>query len=360
MGNWNRRYLPRKKFRYYEYEDPPLSPARPYNNQSYSSGVDHNGVPSWEIDYCNSVRVPWRKVLASKKYIYCHPNVQNWDDSAGKEALQNAKQRYWATINGLPCDNPLPGPDIYIDEIDWDPHMDPQLMADLDLQFCDPDKVQNVEKLETINEGVEFAQSTNDNPWERDHVEGTGSLKEVAQGWSRWDDSVNLKRENPWEQNCSQLVDSSRDNVWKSGNESWGWHQGIDKSSAFVNYGRDNSCNYNRQTVDVRQKGWGQRENNSWGWGHGNAIDNSGYSCENNFSTGLKERGWRDNRNESWDWRESDYQGNEPKYWDSRSFRQGGRSFRGGGRKREGFQQHGSRYKSSRYHGDIYDDGRQL
>ncbi|KAI3445094.1 hypothetical protein Pfo_001759 [Paulownia fortunei] len=387
MGNWNRRYLPRKKFRHYEYEDPPLSPPRPYNNQSYSSGVVDNRVTSWEIDYCKSVRVPWHKVLASKKYVYCHPSVLNWDDSAGKEALQNAKQRYWAMINGFPCDNPLPDPDIYVDEIDWDPYMDPELMADLDLQVFNPDKVQNVEKLETINEEVECAQaqydknqSTSDNnPWERNHVQGTGSLKDVVQGWGSWDDSVNLNNDNPWEQSCSQLVDSMKDNVWRSGNESWGWCEGIDntRSSAFANYGCGNSCNYTRQTVAVRQEGWGQRENNSWSWGRRNTnaeglrnLGNCGYSCENNYSTGSKERGWRDNRNESWSrrdngneswgWRGSEYQGNEPKYWDSRSFRRGGRSFRGGCRKRESSMQHTSKYKSSRYHGDTYGDGLQL
>lgn len=349
-----------------------------------SEGVADNRVPSWEMDYCNSVRVPWNKVLASKKYIYCYPSVLNWDDSAGKEALQNAKRRFWAMINGLSCDNPLPDPDIYIDEIDWNPYMDPELMADLDLQVFNPDEAQKVEKLETINEGVECAQTqydknqyTSDNPWERNHVQGTDSLKDVVQGWGSWDDTVNLKNGNPWEKSCSQLVDSLKDNAWRSGNESWSRYQGIDntRSSPFVDYGCGNSGNFNGQTVAVRQEGWGwgrgqgrgHRENNSWCWTPGNAnaegsrnLVNCGYSFENKYSTGLKERGWRDNRNESWGGRDAEYQGNEPKYWNSQSFRRGGRSFRGGCRKRESSLQHTSKYKSSRYHGDTYGDSHQL
>ncbi|KAL3622573.1 hypothetical protein CASFOL_033984 [Castilleja foliolosa] len=323
MGKWDRRYLPRRKFKHYDYDIPPSSPPRPYdnnNNHSYPSGFEGNRVPSWEIDYCNSVKVPWRKIMASKKYIYCYPTVLDWDASAGEEALQNAKQRYWATINNLPCDNPLPNPDIYIGEIDWNPYLDPELMADLDRQAFDPDKVQNVENSDTNDKN----QSTNDNPWERDPVQGSGSLKDAAeQGWSRWDDSANVKKDNPWEQSCSEHVDSLKNNCWKkSGNESWGWQQGNEKLLGF-----DNSCNY------VRQEGWGQRENsnNRGGWVRGN-CNGEGFN----------------NRNESWNQRESEYRGNEPKYWDTQGFRGGGC------RKREGFQQDGSKFKSSRNHGDSW------
>lgn len=375
-------------------------------------GVDDNRLTSWEIDYCNSVRVPWRKILASKKYIYCYPSVLNWDASAGEEALQNAKQRYWAMINGLPCDNPLPDPDMYIGEIDWNPYMDPELMADLDLQFPIPEEEQKVEKLETINDEVELAQAhynknklisdnpwetnhiqstgtdsaqgwgrwdefaqahynknqaTSDNPWESNHVQSTG--RDLAQGWGGWDDSVNLKNDNPWEKSCSQPVDSLKDNVWGNGNESGGWYQGTDnnRSSAFINYRCGNSSNNNRQTVAVSQE-WAHRENNSWSWSHGNAEglknkDSCGYSCENNYSIGSKDRGWGDNRNdslswrcnqnESWGWRGNQ---NESRGWRGNQ----NESFRGGCRKRENSVQHMSKYKSSRYHGDTYRDSKQF
>ncbi|PIN16887.1 hypothetical protein CDL12_10462 [Handroanthus impetiginosus] len=362
MGNWNRRYLPRKKFRHYDYDDPPLSPPRPDNPHS---GFEDNGVPSWEIEYCKSVRVPWHKVLASKKYIYCHPRVQNWDDSAGKEAFQNAKQRYWAMINGLPSDNPLPDPDIYVDEIDWNSYTDPQLMADLDLQDFDPDKLQTVEKLETISEEAECAQTQddknqpiNDNPWERSIANATGSLKDVVQGWGRWDDSEDPKNDNPWEQSCSQPVDSLKDNAWRSGNESWGWSHGNTNAEGSKNSG---NCGYfceNYYSKSSKEKDWRDKRDESWGWKN---SKNESWGSRNNKNESWalrdnKNESWvsRDNMNESQGWRQSGYQSNEQKYWDSRSFR------RGGCRKRESSLQHTSKHKSSRCHGSNYVDNRQL
>lgn len=41
-----------------------------------------------------------------------------WDDSAGKEAFDNAKARFWAEINNLPSEIPLPDPNMYIQEVD--------------------------------------------------------------------------------------------------------------------------------------------------------------------------------------------------------------------------------------------------
>ncbi|KAH6803459.1 hypothetical protein C2S51_031706 [Perilla frutescens var. frutescens] len=335
MGNWNRRFMPRKKHRHYDYEDPPPSPPRSYNYESNSSGLAGNRVPSWEINYCHSVNVPWKKVFASKTYIYNYPSVLNWDGSAGKEALENAKQRFWAMINGLPCDNPLPDPNMYIDEIDWNPYLDPEVMADLDLQVFNPDEAQKVEQLETINEEVEYAQiqqnknqHTGDNPWERDHVLGTGSSKDVP-SWGRWGDAVNLRNDDPWEQSCQKLVDSSKDSAWRSGDKGPGWYQGIDNTRS------GKSWNCNEKTVAVRQDGWGQVQGQR----------------ENNF-IGSKERGWRDNRNVSWGVWDAEYQGNEAKHWDP-NFRRGGRSSRGGGRKRESSVQHVSKYKSSRYLGST-------
>ncbi|KAK9289436.1 hypothetical protein L1049_007591 [Liquidambar formosana] len=65
--------------------------------------------------------------------------VVKWNDSAGEEAFHNAKNRFWAKINGLPCDLPFPDPDIYIDEIDWNPNIDPELVLDLEREPIDPD-----------------------------------------------------------------------------------------------------------------------------------------------------------------------------------------------------------------------------
>lgn len=62
----------------------------------------------------------WEKICEAKKRLTIYEKVANWDDSAGEDAFKNAKTRYWATINGLPCHIPLPDPDAYIDVVDHD------------------------------------------------------------------------------------------------------------------------------------------------------------------------------------------------------------------------------------------------
>ncbi|CAA0829850.1 Unknown protein [Striga hermonthica] len=61
-----------------------------------------------------------------KKCMHFYENVIKWDDSAGEEAFHHAKTRYWARINGLCCDSPLPDPNLYIDKIDWNSKIAPE------------------------------------------------------------------------------------------------------------------------------------------------------------------------------------------------------------------------------------------
>ncbi|KAF3794724.1 hypothetical protein EJ110_NYTH06781 [Nymphaea thermarum] len=94
-------------------------------------------VPAWEKEFCATVcLIPWWKVCEAKKIMPLYENVVQWNDSAGEEAFSNAKKRFWAKINGLPCDVSLPDPDIYIDEIDWDSidDVDPELLLALEQQ----------------------------------------------------------------------------------------------------------------------------------------------------------------------------------------------------------------------------------
>ncbi|KAG6408549.1 hypothetical protein SASPL_131562 [Salvia splendens] len=233
---------------------------------------------------------------------------------------------------------------MYIDEIDWNPYIDRELMEDLDLQVFCPDEAEKIGKLDTINEEVECAQTqhdkkqyTSDNPWERDQLLGTENLKQ-ENGWDRWDDTLNLRNDDPWEQSCRKLVGSSKDNTWGIRSESWEWPQGLDKtqSSSFADCGRGKSWNCNEKTMAVREDGWGQgrRENNSWSWGPGNNNSTRVTLFETNNCIGSKETGWRDNRNVSWGVRDARYDDSEAKHWDP-NFRRGGWSSRGGGRKRE-------------------------
>ncbi|KAL5546435.1 hypothetical protein UlMin_006122 [Ulmus minor] len=96
-----------------------------------------SNVPSWERDFCYSVGlVHWGKIVEAKKYMHLnHMNIVKWNDSAGEEAFNNAKSQFWAKINGLPCDIPLPDPNKHIDEIDWNATIDPDLLLDLELEL---------------------------------------------------------------------------------------------------------------------------------------------------------------------------------------------------------------------------------
>ncbi|XP_065857404.1 uncharacterized protein [Euphorbia lathyris] len=89
-------------------------------------------VPSWEKEFCClGTSRKWHKILEAQKFMFLYDNIVQWKDSACEEAFHDAKRRYWADLNGLPCDIPLPGPDIHIDEIDWNSKIDPELYLDL-------------------------------------------------------------------------------------------------------------------------------------------------------------------------------------------------------------------------------------
>lgn len=100
-----------------------------YGGLPPSSGHSCNSVPPWERKFCS--QISWTKFCEDKKLTYLFENVLNWDDSAGKESFDNAKARFWAKINGLRCDIPLPNPDMYIDVVNQDTFLDPRLVEDL-------------------------------------------------------------------------------------------------------------------------------------------------------------------------------------------------------------------------------------
>ncbi|KMZ56729.1 hypothetical protein ZOSMA_924G00010 [Zostera marina] len=76
-------------------------------------------VPIWEKNFCYSEsKIKWKTICEAKKMLPDHKKVAEWDDSSGKEAFFNSKHRYWAKINNLPCDIPLPDPDMYLDKHD--------------------------------------------------------------------------------------------------------------------------------------------------------------------------------------------------------------------------------------------------
>ncbi|KAL2535896.1 uncharacterized protein Fot_17287 [Forsythia ovata] len=113
------------------------------NTRKISRWVWRPVVPSWEKEFCLKVGLfTWTKFLEAKKYAESthYYKIFDWDDSAGKEAFHNAKSQFYAQINGLSCVNPLPNPNMYIDEIDWDAKVDPELDYSRSVSDTDEDE----------------------------------------------------------------------------------------------------------------------------------------------------------------------------------------------------------------------------
>ncbi|KAJ8633667.1 hypothetical protein MRB53_027003 [Persea americana] len=89
-------------------------------------------VPSWDKRLSTSVsKIPWKKICELKRFECSFQNILEWNDSAVKEAAQNAKARFCAKISGLPCDTSLPDLDLYIEDVDWTAYVDPRLLSAL-------------------------------------------------------------------------------------------------------------------------------------------------------------------------------------------------------------------------------------
>ncbi|CAK8543173.1 unnamed protein product [Lathyrus sativus] len=181
-------------------------------------------VPSWENKFCATVgQVPWRRFLEGKRYMESHSDVMKWDDSAVKHAFHDAKNRFWAEINGYPCDIPLPDPDMYIDEVDWDASFDPELYLDLDREL-DATRIM-MEKSEQESEIVDIPLN---HVWEIIPT-GWGDVDEeetkpqepnfAAEGWGSSNPENNDT--NSWEQNNSQRWIPQEQNKYQARN---GWN----------------------------------------------------------------------------------------------------------------------------------------
>ncbi|CAK7342686.1 unnamed protein product [Dovyalis caffra] len=168
-------------------------------------------VPSWEKRFCYSVgSIPWGKLLETKRSMYLYENVVQWNDSAGEEAFHNAKNRFWAEINGLPCNISLPDPDIYIDQIDWNSNVDSELLLDLEREPKDHDETSKREEVVIIAE--EEFQKVPDSALDPGH----GVFNHKVTNY-----------ENPWGMNVPFPNEATNDDGWNCWNDSFG--QGNDE-----------------------------------------------------------------------------------------------------------------------------------
>ncbi|XP_038698117.1 bifunctional endo-1,4-beta-xylanase XylA-like [Tripterygium wilfordii] len=367
--------------------------GRRWQNRKPPLGTWHPTVASWEKKFCASVgSVSWRKLIEAQRFTYIYKNVINWDDSAVEEAFNSAKSRFWAQINGLPCDISLPDPDMYIEEIDWDSIINPELILDSEREPKVCDQTDNGEHV--IIFGDSFLQ---------EHY----SIVPVI-GWGPEETFPKPTNDESDRQlgNDNQNVDGNDDLLEKIDNESkknvdrgtgWGlsWSGSLEQNRP-VNNGDllNNNCNESKKNVD-RGTGWGLGRSDSW---EQNRLENKGdlLNKNNNESknvdhgtgwglswSGSWEQNWLENNsdllnknsnesknvdhgewgyvwNDPWGQNQLENNGdmwnknyNEPKNMGHGTGRDWGMWDRDR-KKREGTGWNMSRYETSRYHGNYY------
>ncbi|MED6213472.1 hypothetical protein PIB30_093760 [Stylosanthes scabra] len=321
MGKWDHR--PRRFFRR---QRSPVHPSVFYDINAPLPESSQDGVPLWEKKYCTLIgSVPWQKIVDSKYTINCHGNVFNWNDSAAEEAFQNAKNHYWARMNSLTSDISLPDPDMYIDQIDWNPYIDPELIKEVDSTYfpVPGDEKENSNKTKRTKISVD-----DENPW--DCAGGTSpsrAFENRVQDSQGDHDVSDSETENPWEKSIPQENGRLNDNAWGGGcvnSSSWNEtrdpsaHSGVWKPG-YTAWGNDY-----KGSLSQKDKGWGNARDNSWcqqqnatsgstAWG--NVRDSSWCQQKSNNSVGSSNPWnckssqqnatpgstiWRDDRDSSW------------------------------------------------------------
>ncbi|XP_065868526.1 uncharacterized protein [Euphorbia lathyris] len=243
MGKWN--YRRSRRFFQHQYRDPASSYYDSHKPPPPLPDFTEDGIPAWEKRFCSLIgSVPWQKIVKVKEYIICHENVANWDDSGGEEAFQTAKKCFWAEINGLPYEQSW-NPDMYIDEINWNPNIDIELLKDLERSLFVPEEGEEDRELEcksnnrnTISEECNNnvalenkSQGWNDWPIDTDNSRNTNDdwHGESVNHLKAWNNCTVNNDENPWEQSFSEKNKSAQDDdPWNKVNQSKDCHPGGD------------------------------------------------------------------------------------------------------------------------------------
>ncbi|KAL6009972.1 hypothetical protein ACLOJK_000403 [Asimina triloba] len=301
-----------------------------YSSSAHVLGPWYPSVPSWEKRFCTSVcLIPWRKVCETQKMMqYCYQNIVEWDDSAGEEALKNAKERYWASINGLPCDLSLPDPDMYIDEVEWDCTIDPQLIADLEWQPSVTDVEDKDEKHDAWCHGWDDrpvpCTGWGDEP-ELTVIDNNNEGVGVCTGWGDEPESTVIDKNNKgggvydgWECSVNQPVVCTG---WDDANGP------VPPGKETVDPGWGNCDGNGATTTAWENKGCGEGHDNRWDSGGCESRHGNGNSwekdCPNDSGGGWGH--WESNPN----LRNSDYHRNSGMPWGGTW--NGNRKKRGGG-----------------------------
>lgn len=283
-------------------------------------------VPSWEKKFCESIcLIPWHKLLEAKKFMHLYDNVVRWNDTAAEEAFKNAKSRFWAEMNGLPCNVKSPDPDTYIDKVDWNTSVDPELLLDLE-RGPDVESKTSEAESEIVNNGKPFL--LDNEPFLCD--EGWGYLDKVpvppngsaeSQGWINWNEAdqcgENLEGSKGWN-NWDDYDDDDKNNKYAS---NCNWEEiGYKNSWNEDSYGKSNMASgrsdpwqgsvYQVHSNPCAYGGQGGEWNNRNGWDH------SHYSPGKNVAID----GGRNQDPLNNHWRRKESEG----YWQNRGFKNSG------------------------------------
>ncbi|EXB93952.1 hypothetical protein L484_015497 [Morus notabilis] len=314
-------------------------------------------VPSWEKKFCFRVgSVPWRKLLETKKYMCLYDGVVKWNDSAGEEAFNNAKSRYWAKINGLPCDISLPDPDIYIDNIDWDASIDPEPFLDLERESIpsESDESNQGERVVILGHALLMDQSFSCIGW-GDTEEAFQKVTEAqnAGGSDNW--------KIPWEQRCDWRNKDIRGDHQGWGYNSNGWGNGFNRwGSNCDNSGRaygDHWATWGANSCNKDGLGWNNsryKASRFRRWGSN--CDNSGRAYGDHWAT------WGANscNKDGLDWNNSRYKPSRFRRWGSncdnsgRAYGDHWATWGANSCNKDGSGWNNSRYKASRFHCENY------
>lgn len=352
MGSWRNRPPRRRKY------DPNRYLYQEGAHPSYHDQSTPDNVPSWEKRFCRLVgTIPWGKIVYSKTLLNYHDNIFHWNDSAAEEAFQNAKKRFWAEINGLPCDISLPDPDIFVDEINWNQAIDPKLIEDIDKQYFNPDDVEEGEQMGSkikrtgnlvgsLSDRCNVNPENSENSWEINNLHHGEDVKNLAWSTNSWDNEIRepgrqRSDDNPWEQGYCQGNRVRKENVWDDGVKLSGWNQGGGNSNRQNSGNSENNGKWAKTALNSSD--WNAEKSRKWG-SNPDAMD-YGYIGEDRASNGR----WRDNvPTTSRGWKQWDEHKDERKSsrrtWVPRDGE--------GSRKRGSSHQHMSTYRSPGFRGD--------
>ncbi|KAL9233799.1 hypothetical protein vseg_008748 [Gypsophila vaccaria] len=349
MGKWDRRNYARPRRRYYR--DYNWSPPRDGPCPDPEFEVWQDNVPMWEKKFCYLVgRMPWKKVLSTKNFMHCHNNVLTWDDSAGEEAFINAKTRFWNEFNGLPSESQPPNPDMYIEEINWNPYIDPDLTRELDRVYFNPDDKYHLPSTSSPKEN-DGSHEDNDNPWERG-CSRSRAVQEKPLEWNHHDDCVDdmnklIKKNNPWESHNTKEAEI-KDNSWGG---AWNNSDRNDTSSKW----KPESSGWKSEGT-----GWHDRRSYSRNWNQ-NSRDSFKSGNQNNnyraqeFGSHVQSRGFNGRSNQ---WGQQWSGNNNSEVRGSGNVYRGRGRYTSGCRKREGSDHHGANFKGPRIQGSDYQSPR--